>query len=736
MSRSTLGGLRDQFRPLQRGLSRYGPTKYALLVHKYLIKRSFCFRFCRSPFFFVLLVISFHCLALGQTIGLSVGSATVAAGGSTLLNLSLTESGGAQPAGLEWALGYSPANVSSITVTAGAAATSAGKTIACSTGTGGLTCLLYGVNSAPISNGVVAQIAVNLSPTTTSTSTAIQIGGTVAVSSAGSAIPTSGSGGVVSILRPAIGLGSSSLTFNGASGSAVAAQSLALTNSGAASTTLNWKAISNQSWLSVSLASGQYSTGVTGNVGVSVSTSGLAPGTYQGILTFSDPSALNSPQTVTVTLTLTPPPVVTLSTTSASFSGTTGAANPAGQSVNISNTGGGTLNWTASKTQSWLTLSAGSGTAPSSLGLSVSTAGLSSGTYTDTVAVSASGASGSPQMVSVTLKVSPPPSTAFITGETLGTLRNDYTGWVGMQFRTGSNPLTVTGVGRIVAPGDGGTHTVKIVNASTGQDVPGASAAAATAGGTVGSYVYGTVNSVVLNANTAYYILTQETAGGDPWYDLNTAVQTTNAGNPISAAYFYVSSYYTLASSGTSYGPVNFQYQQVSSPIVTVGSAASFLQFDTSTMGSWEGVYGADGQGVEGDLIRYPSYAQVTISNAQMFTWAASSPDVRALQKVSNPGDRIAATWYSSTNFSIDVNLTDGLTHQVALYALDWDDASRIQRVDVIDATSQGILDSRTQSNFRPGEYLVWNVQGHVTFRVTNLGNGNGLVSGIFFGAK
>jgi hypothetical protein len=119
-----------------------------------------------------------------------------------------------------------------------------------------------------------------------------------------------------------------------------------------------------------------------------------------------------------------------------------------------------------------------------------------------------------------------------------------------------------------------------------------------------------------------------------------------------------------------------------------------------------------------------------------MFTWAASSPDVRALQKVSNPGDRIAATWYSSTNFSIDVNLTDGLTHQVALYALDWDDASRIQRVDVIDATSQGILDSRTQSNFRPGEYLVWNVQGHVTFRVTNLGNGNGLVSGIFFGAK
>ena len=35
--------------------------------------------------------------------------------------------------------------------------------------------------------------------------------------------------------------------------------------------------------------------------------------------------------------------------------------------------------------------------------------------------------------------------------------------------------------------------------------------------------------------------------------------------------------------------------------------------------------------------------------------------------------DRIAACWYSTTSFTVDVNLTDGQTHDLELYFLDWD---------------------------------------------------------------
>ena len=61
-----------------------------------------------------------------------------------------------------------------------------------------------------------------------------------------------------------------------------------------------------------------------------------------------------------------PPPVVLpaigVSLTSLSFAATQGDANPATQILSISNTGGGTLNWTASDNAAWLRLSRTSGT--------------------------------------------------------------------------------------------------------------------------------------------------------------------------------------------------------------------------------------------------------------------------------------------------------------------------------------------------------------------------------------
>jgi hypothetical protein len=61
---------------------------------------------------------------------------------------------------------------------------------------------------------------------------------------------------------------------------------------------------------------------------------------------------------------------------SLSFAGMAGGSNPAAQTVAISNTGGGTLNWAASKIQSWLTLSATLGTAPATLTIGAVTTGL------------------------------------------------------------------------------------------------------------------------------------------------------------------------------------------------------------------------------------------------------------------------------------------------------------------------------------------------------------------------
>ena len=75
----------------------------------------------------------------------------------------------------------------------------------------------------------------------------------------------------------------------------------------------------------------------------------------------------------------------------------------------------------------------------------------------------------------------------------------------------------------------------------------------------------------------------------------------------------------------------------------------------------------------------------------------------------------------------------DGLQHQLAIYCLDWDSTIRTQTVAIQDANGV-LLNSQNVSNFHNGEYLVWQVSGHVQVIVTNTNSSdNAVISGLFF---
>ena len=103
-------------------------------------------------------------------------------------------------------------------------------------------------------------------------------------------------------------------------------------------------------------------------------------------------------------------PWISCSPTSLTFSGIQGGSNPATQALNISNSGGGTLNWTASSSAAWLTLSPTSGTAPGAVMVTAAISDLSAGTYNGTITITATGATNTPQTVPVTLTVQTPSS--------------------------------------------------------------------------------------------------------------------------------------------------------------------------------------------------------------------------------------------------------------------------------------------------------------------------------------
>ncbi len=168
-------------------------------------------------------------------------------------------------------------------------------------------------------------------------------------------------------------------------------------------------------------------------------------------------------------------------------------------------------------------------------------------------------------------------------------------------------------------------------------------------------------------------------------------------------------------------------------PPAPTGSAA-FVQTDTTTSGSWKGMYGGDGFQLIGDRVSYPSYVAVTASGYTPWTWAASTADSRALQKYASATDRIAACWYSTGSFSIALDFNDNNTHRVAVYLVDFNTKGRSERVDILDANG-AVLDTRSAAGFLNGQYLVWNLGGHVRIRFTNTNAAtNAVISGLFFG--
>ena len=138
-------------------------------------------------------------------------------------------------------------------------------------------------------------------------------------------------------------------------------------------------------------------------------------------------------------------PTIGVSPSSFSFSATAGGANPANQSLSITNVGGGTLNWTASSNQTWLTVSPTSGAAPSTATVSVNISGLPAGTFSGAITVSATGATNTPVSVPVTLTVNAAGGTELIVN---GGFEGSITPWTlsGSATRsTGSFPHSGTG---------------------------------------------------------------------------------------------------------------------------------------------------------------------------------------------------------------------------------------------------------------------------------------------------
>ena len=156
-------------------------------------------------------------------------------------------------------------------------------------------------------------------------------------------------------------------------------------------------------WLQVAPNSGLHATPSAFTVGI-INASALPAGSYTGEIIFTEYSQNTLVLTIPVTLTIEPSTASFFDNLPGglSYFMTTGGSSP-GQPVQIHNGGSGTLSWTASKITadggSWLTLSATSGKAPSTITVGIAPAklpggGLTAGTYCGQVLLKTSGDAG------------------------------------------------------------------------------------------------------------------------------------------------------------------------------------------------------------------------------------------------------------------------------------------------------------------------------------------------------
>lgn len=144
------------------------------------------------------------------------------------------------------------------------------------------------------------------------------------------------------------------------------------------------------------------------------------PASLSGLLTISVLATTgNDYDTIMVAA----PATIAPTPSSLQFTAVAGGTSPSSQSIQIANSGGGSLTWTATASAAsngtWLSVTPASGTAPSTLTVSVSTTSLSSGTYTGSIQVVATGSSNTPLTVPVTLTVTAASATLTVTPQTL-----------------------------------------------------------------------------------------------------------------------------------------------------------------------------------------------------------------------------------------------------------------------------------------------------------------------------
>jgi fibronectin type 3 domain-containing protein len=343
---------------------------------------------------------------------------------------------------------------------------------------------------------------------------------------------------------------------------------------------------------------------------------------------------------------------------------------------------------------------------------------LTNGTtyYYQITAVNSAGESARSSEVSATPGASTPLTTA-VTG--LGPLRNNSGETDGAVIAVGSSNLTVTALGRLMAPGNTQTHLVELVDAATGQVLSGGSVSVSMSGGTVGQFQYASLSSpLTLLAGHRYYLVSQETRGGDSWYNEPTFVTTTQAA-AITGGVWSVNglgNWSPDTAIGAEYVGVDLQYATApalpatpTAPSASAGNAQVALSWTASGGATSYNIYRSTSTGGETlykSAVTTTSFTDTSLTNGTTYYYQITA--------VNSAGESARSSEVSAVATAAALTIPTGLTAtgSNAQVALSWTATPGTASYNIYRSTSSG------------GETLYQTGVTTAGFTDTNLANG------------
>jgi len=165
---------------------------------------------------------------------------------------------------------------------------------------------------------------------------------------------------------------------------------------------------------------------------------------------------------------------------------------------------------------------------------------------------------------------------------------------------------------------------------------------------------------------------------------------------------------------------------------------ADFIRMEDVLAGNWRDRFGKEGYRIEQGEDKLPDYVEFAVSGqTDSVVWETDSADYRALTDAKGEHRRAAAVYADrGAELVYDLNLKDGLVHQIALYMVDWNRSGLKQKVWVEGAGGEVLIAEKEISDFGEGKYYVFNAAGPVKVKTTVVEGERAVISGVFFGAS